>query len=155
MADSEERLAATFRKIHARQSAFPYLRPLAVSAFCIALASVGADLIGITAHPGPWWLYVPAIFAARFFGGDLAGWVVVAAGCFVSADIIPVAPEVSPASNCGYIFVRLLILACMGGVRSLPSTPFNLSGRLALPVIFRTNHFRRVAERDVVINRIG
>lgn len=159
--DSEERLAQTFRKIHARRasaSALYHLRSTAAAVGAIALAGIGigAWMTEISAGPSPWWLFAPAIFGARLFGDDLAGWMVVVVGCVVSALLLPVAPEVigAPASL-GYILTRVILLICIGGARSLSAPPRRYSPEgWPLPTIFRSNHLGGVSRRDTFIDRI-
>jgi hypothetical protein len=88
-----------------------------VAAIAAVSASVGAVIITQTQdapEPEPWWLFVVATFAARFRGGNLAGWLVAAIGCFASAYVIR-------APNLTLILVRLVILCCVAGVRSQPA----------------------------------
>lgn len=141
---SEERLAQTFRKIHARRAAFPY-RPLIIAAAGVALALGGTDLIGIRSGslPQPWWPFVVAIVGARWLGGGLAGWLVAGAGCLAATYI--------PAADGRVVVARMLIMLCVAVAGSLPAGPSLGFRRAPLSVKLPSNHLNRVVDGDRIV----
>jgi hypothetical protein len=139
---SEERLAQTFRKIHACRAAFPY-RQLAVAVVCAGLAVDGTGAIGISegSLTQPWWPFAIAIFGARWLGGKLASWLVVGAGS-LAATYIPAADE-------RVVWARVVIMLCVAAAGSLPpSTPFR---RSPLPVKLSSDHLDRIGDGDRIV----
>jgi hypothetical protein len=141
---SEERLAQTFRKIHACRAAFPYWQ-LVVAGVCAGLALDGTVTIGISqgSLTQPWWPFAIAIFAARWLGGKLASWLVVGVGS-LAASYIPAADE-------RVVWVRVVIMLCVAAAGSLPQRPLTPFRRSSLPVKLSSDHLDRVGDGDRIV----
>jgi hypothetical protein len=141
---SEERLAQTFRKIHACRAAFTYWQ-LAVAVVCSGLALDGIGTIGISegSLTQPWWPFAVAIFGARGLGGKLASWLVVGAGS-LTASYIPAADE-------RVVWVRVVIMLCVAAAGSLPQRPLTPFRRSPLPVELRSDHLDGVGDGDRIV----
>jgi hypothetical protein len=141
---SEERLAQTFRKIHACRAAFPY-RQLAVAAVCVGFAFSGTEAIGISegSLTQPWWPFVVAIVGARWLGGKLASWLVAGAGCLAATYV--------PAADGRVIVARLIIMLCVAATGSLPARPSTPFRPPPLPVKLRSDHLDRIGDGDRIV----
>lgn len=141
---SEERLAQTFRKIHARREAFPY-QQLVLAVVCAGLALGGTEAIGASEGPlpQPWWPFVVAIFGARWLGGQLASWLVAGAGCLAATYI--------PAADGRVVVARMIIMLCVAATGSLPARPSTPFRPPPLPVKLRSDHLDRVGDGDRVV----
>jgi hypothetical protein len=141
---SEERLAQTFRKIHACRAAFPY-RQLAVAAACAGLGLSGTEAIGISegSLPQPWWPFVVASVGARWLGGQLASWLVAGGGCLAATYI--------PAADDRVIVARMIIMLCVAAAGSLPARPSTPFWPPPLPVKLRSDHLDRIGDGDRIV----
>ena len=128
-----DRLDETCRKIaELRCQSSQCLRPFVVAAVCIAgtIAVINVlwprVILDLPLMPHPWWCFVPCVFFARRYGGDLAGWLAVVAGC-----VYLLLCEPGSAEPTGLRMLTLLFLVGSGprSWTALPN-PFFLIGSI-------------------------